>query len=366
MTDSDNPVKNNHVNKIYLPILIGLGVVAWLLYREFDSSLFSLVKFTWYSLWWIFMAFLMMVTRDVGYMIRLRILTNGDFSWWQCFRVIMLWEFSSAVTPSAIGGTGVAIFYVTKEGINVGRSGAIVMATSFLDELYFILMFPVLFLIVSGSRLFSVGLEANGEVLSFANEFFYFAVIGYSLKFAAVLIMGYGLFVNPRAIKMLLLWIFKIPFIRKWRPKVNETGDDPISASREFRSKSFFFWLKAFTATFFSWTARYWVVNFLLLAFFLVDDHFLIFARQLVMWIMMLVSPTPGGSGFAEFVFSRYLGEFIPVGFAVLMALVWRMVSYYPYLFIGAIIFPRWVSQKFKLKRGNPLSKVASEEDMKP
>ena len=48
------------------------------------------------------------------------------------------------------------------------------------------------------------------------------------------------------------------------------------------------------------------------------------------------------------------------------MALVWRMVSYYPYLFIGAIIFPRWVSQKFKLKRGNPLSKVASEEDMKP
>jgi glycosyltransferase 2 family protein len=347
---------SSHLKKILIPIVIGLGVVVYMLYTELDISLFSMVNFTWYTLFWFFVAILMMIIRDVGYMVRLKILTEGEFSWGQTLRVIMLWEFSSAITPSAIGGTGVAIFYVNKEGVSVGRSAAIVMATSFLDELYFILMFPLLFILVSGSSLFSIGLAENGEVLSFTNEFFYFAVIGYGVKFLVVLIMGYGLFVNPRAIKWILLWIFRLPFLRKWRVKVNETGDDLIHASHEFRNKSVLFWLKAFGATFFSWTARYWVVNFLLLAFFMVDDHFLIFARQLVMWIMMLVSPTPGGSGFAEFVFSRYLGEFIPVGFAVMMALVWRLVSYYPYLFIGAVIFPRWVSQKFTLKRSKPRS----------
>lgn len=325
-----------------------------MLYTELDLSLFSMVRFTWYTLFWFVIALLMIVVRDLGYMVRLKILTGGEFTWWQCLRVIMLWEFSSAVTPSAIGGTGVAIFYVTKEGINVGRSAAIVMATSFLDELYFILMLPLLIILVSGTKLFAVGLAENGEVLSFANEFFYFAVIGYSIKFFVVLLMGYGLFFNPRAIKWMLLGLFKIRFLRKWRPRVNDMGNDLIHASKEFRHKSIFFWLKAFAATAFSWTARYWLVNFLILAFFLVEDHFLIFARQLVMWIMMLVSPTPGGSGFAEFVFSRYLGEFVPVGFAVMMALIWRMVSYYPYLFIGAIIFPRWVSQKFTLKRSAP------------
>jgi len=67
----------------------------------------------------------------------------------------------------------------------------------------------------------------------------------------------------------------------------------------------------------------------------------------------MLVSPTPGGSGFAEYVFTRYLGEFIPVeplllgSVVVAMALLWRIVSYYPYLFIGAILFPRWIKNKF-------------------
>lgn len=75
------------------------------------------------------------------------------------------------------------------------------------------------------------------------------------------------------------------------------------------------------------------------------------------MWIMMLVSPTPGGSGFAEFVFTRYLTEFIPVGpdsvasIAVLLAFMWRVISYYPYLFIGVIILPKWIASKFKLKK---------------
>jgi glycosyltransferase 2 family protein len=353
MTESPSP-KNKHLKRILLPILIGLGVVGFLLYREFDSSLFSLVNFTWYTVFWFFVAFFMLIIRDLGYMVRLKILTGGDLTWWQCLRVIMLWEFSSAVTPSAIGGTGVAIFYVTKEGISVGRSAAIVMLTSFLDELYFIIMLPLLIILVGGVKLFSVGITGEGEILSLTNEFFYFAVVGYSIKLFVVLLMGYGLFRNPRGIKWLLLFIFKLRFLRKWRTKVNDMGDDLIFASHEFRNKPVMFWLKTFGATFFSWTARYWLVNFLILAFFMVDEHFLIFARQLVMWIMMLVSPTPGGSGFAEFVFSRYLGEFVPVGFAVMMALIWRLVSYYPYLFIGAIIFPRWISQKFTLKRAKP------------
>lgn len=49
-----------------------------------------------------------------------------------------------AITPSAVGGTSVAIIYVHKEGISLGRSSAIVMLTSFLDEIYFIVMFPLL------------------------------------------------------------------------------------------------------------------------------------------------------------------------------------------------------------------------------
>jgi len=346
--------------RIILPMIIGLGVIFYLLYKEFDPNAFYVLTFTWFTLLFLIISLIMMACRDVGYMIRLRILAGKELSWRKIFNIIMLWEFTSAITPSAIGGTSVAIFYIHKEGISVGRSSAIVMATSFLDELYFIIMFPLLFFIISGSELFTIhGADLAEGSLSFTNKYFYFAVIGYSLKFIFTCFVVYGLFINPRGLKWLILWIFRISWLRKWRHEANQTGYDLISASKELRKKPFFFWIKAFLASFFSWTARYWVVNFLLLALvfgttgvgqevmYSFRDQILIFARQLVMWIMMLVMPTPGGSGFAEYVFNEYLGEFIPtVGFVAMMAFLWRIVTYYPYLLMGAFVIPKWVNKK--------------------
>ena len=334
--------------KIVYPVGIGLAVVSYMLYREFDPTAFSRVVFTWHSAWWLFVALLCMGVRDLGYIIRIRVLSDGHLSWWGAVRVIFLWEFTSAVTPSAIGGTSLAILFVNKEGVKVGRSSAMVMATSFLDELYFIVMFPLICLCVSQSRLWDMP-GVNGGVTA---GLVWVAVAGYSVKLLYLLVLSYGLFRNPRGLKYLLMKCFRWRLLRKWRHSANEAGADIVRNSYELRRKPFGFWLKTFGATFFSWTARYWVVNALLVAFWAGrydwGTHFLVFARQLVMWIMMLVSPTPGGSGFAEFVFKEYLGEFLPgAGLAVMMAMLWRLVTYYPYLLAGVFIVPRWVARSF-------------------
>jgi glycosyltransferase 2 family protein len=273
----------------------------------------------------------------------------------QAFRVIMLWEFTSAITPSAIGGTAFAVIYINKEGISVGRSSAIVMATSLLDELYFLIMFPLLLLLVKKSVLF--GLVGPDAELTFSNDLFFFAAIGYGIKLAYVIVLTYGLFFNPRGLKWLILAVFKLPFLKRWRIQAGEAGNEIVENSKHFKVVSYKFWLKSFAATALSWTSRYWVANALLLAFFSISDHWLIFARQLVMWLMMIVSPTPGGSGFTEYVFSRYLADFIPVdpiaigSVAIAMALLWRLTTYYPYLAIGAIIFPKWFKSNFGKKQ---------------
>lgn len=337
-------LKTFRPSKILIPVLIGFGAVGYMFYDEFDASAFDAVSLTWGSLFWFFVAFLMMIGRDFGYIYRLRVLTGNDLSWKQCLRVVLLWEFTSAVTPSAIGGTSVAIYYVHKENLSVGKSSAIVMATSFLDELYFIIMFPLLILFLDSESLFVVGDTNVEEALSFSNLLFSAAVIGYGLKFFFASVVAYGLFVNPKAIKSLLAFVFSLKWIRKWQPKMEKVGDDLIYASAELKGKNWIFWLKSVFATFVSWSSRYWVVNCLFLAFFAVDQHFVVFGRQLVMWIMMLVVPTPGGAGFAEKVFAEYLGDFIPMAsFTIVLALLWRMVSYYPYLLVGAVVFPRWM-----------------------
>jgi uncharacterized protein (TIRG00374 family) len=347
-----NPFHGIRPSKIIFPIMIGLGVVAWMFWKDFDPDALRHFQLTSFGTALLITALACMLVRDLGYIIRIRILTDNKFTWLQAFRIIMLWEFTSAVTPSAVGGTSVAILFVNREGLSLGKSSAVVMATSFLDEMYFVLMFPILILAVHPQKLFQ-----TGGTDTFQNEFFWVAVIGYSVKVVYLAVLSYGLFINPRGLKWLLLQIFRLPMLRRWRHAINDAGYDIINSSRELLRKPFRFWAKAFGATFLSWTARYWVVNALVAAFFWIPgfkEHFLIFARQLVMWIMQLISPTPGGSGFAEYIFTRYLGDLIPLdspeglaAIAISLAFLWRLISYYPYLFVGAVILPKWIRDKF-------------------
>lgn len=334
--------------KIAIPIVLGLGFVVWMIARDFNPAIFDRVRFTGRALLFVLLAFLFMVGRDLGYMIRIRLFSRGQLTWRQAFRVIMLWEFTSAVTPSAIGGTSVAVVFVHKEGIPVGRSAAIVMLTSFFDELYFAVIFPIVFFIVGGDRLF------EGPM---GHELMLFASIGYGLKLAYLLLLSYGLFLNPIGLKWLIVKFFSLPLLRRWRPGAVKAGMDIVRSAIEIRRYKPRFWLDAFAATFLSWSSRYLVANALFMAFFTISDHFLVFARQLAMWIMMLVAPTPGGSGFAEYIFTNFLSDVIPVGAAIqvgtaaVIALLWRLVTYYPYLIMGAVILPRWLRNSFGKKQ---------------
>jgi hypothetical protein len=79
-----------HFRRILIPIILGLGVASFLLWRSFDLEAFREVNWGGRSYVYIGMALLMMVIRDGAYMIRLRVLTDGQLSWRQSFEVIML------------------------------------------------------------------------------------------------------------------------------------------------------------------------------------------------------------------------------------------------------------------------------------
>jgi hypothetical protein len=337
--------------RIILPVIIGLGIVAWLMIGEINPGVLGGLRFTWSSAFWIFIAICCMLGRDLGYIIRIRILSENDLTWRQAFRVIMLWEFTSAITPSTVGGTAVAVVFINKEGISVGRSTAIVLATSLLDELYFVIMFPLILLFVGSDILFTTSLHGTGFAL--LNNLMIVALVGYSIILAWVLLVAYGLFFNPDGIRKTILWIFRLPLLKRFEKSARKAGDDIVDNSLELSRQPFSFWVKAIVATFLSWTSRYWVVNAILVAFFTIGDHFLIFARQLVTWIMMIISPTPGGSGFAEIILGRYISDSLPVdathavGTSLAIAVIWRIITYYPYLIIGAALIPGWLQRKF-------------------
>ena len=343
--------KKNQVKELFtfkriaIPLVLGLGVTVFMLWKNTDWEVFSKVSWGVQAFAWMMVGLLMMVVRDLAYMYRIRVLTDNQISWRNSFDIIMLWEFSSAVTPGIVGGTGVALYILNKEGLSAGKSTALVMLTALFDQLFYIVTVPIVILIIGTQYLFPIELQKEffGVVFSAKGIF----VIGYLVTLLFSLIFSFGIFIKPQGLKKILLVIFRLKYLKKWEHKMEQVGDDIILTSREFRSKSFLFWAKASLATFFAWTARFWLVNFLILAFTPVGEHFLIYGRQLVMWLVMVVFPTPGGAGVAELAFEGFLADFIPIGLAGLLAVLWRLASYYPYLFIGILVVPKWLKKVY-------------------
>lgn len=310
--------------------------------EERITDVLSQINWSSSTLLWLFIALLCMVGRDFFYMWRIRLLTTGQLNWKKSFSVIMLWEFASALSPGVVGGAAVAMFILNREKIALGRSTAIVIITTMMDNLFYVMMIPITFLFINHVDLFPTHYSGSEAI-----QVVFWS--GYSIIAAAAVLLFLAIFVWPHLSKSMLKTLFSIPFLTRWKDSAVKTGEDIVVTSAEMRKEPYVNWVKVYLVTCGSWISRYLVINAILQAFLNLSlyDHALILGKQFVLWLFMLISPTPGASGVAEYAFGELLVSFS--GSALLlagMAVIWRLISYFPYLFIGAWILPRFLNKK--------------------
>lgn len=333
------------------PVSIGLLCTFGIMfYREMMAGeggirqAWQQMNWTYVSVLWILLGFFMMVMRDAAYIWRMRLLSDKQLSWRSSFDVILLWEFASAVSPSAVGGSAVAVFLLAKEKVSMGRSTALVFITIFLDEAFYLLIVPLGMLFIPLADIFAPVANSGGWFGSSLIVTFWTA---YIVIFCYTCFLAMALFIFPHAVHRVVKKLFLTKALKRWHRRGFKMAEDLLIASEEFRTKPIGFWIKASLATLFAWLSRYWVLNCVLAAFAVsamgLHEHLLAFARQAVMFIMMLISPTPGSSGVAEFMFTTLLEDMTPAGLEAALAAVWRLISYYPYLFLGLFLLPRWL-----------------------
>lgn len=303
-------------------------------------------RWTMYSFLALLGALLTVVIRDLGYMYRIRSLTDNAISWRKSFDVIMLWEFASALTPSVVGGSGVAIFILNREGINLGKSTATVFVTAMMDELFYIVTVPVVILIVGSADIFPESWVGGTGVFASVKPLFY---AGYGFIVLLTTIIFLSIFFFPYGFKRLLMRLFTVKILRRWLRRATQVGEEIVISSEELKGKRMGYWIRPFIATMISWTARFFTLNFIFLAFISSFDHFVVYARQLVMWVIMLISPTPGSSGVAELALDSFFRDIIPTSIVLLLVtLLWRLLTYFPYLFLGVAVLPGWIRRTSK------------------
>ena len=131
---------------LWLAASIGLVVIAGMMIREFDITALSKIHLSSQLFLGVGIAVLLFAIQNLMYTLRFRYLSQRKLSLSQSFRINVLCEFTSAVTPSAVGGSGLAFVYLNREGMTMGRSIFTMFATLLADEAFLAISCCVLYL----------------------------------------------------------------------------------------------------------------------------------------------------------------------------------------------------------------------------
>jgi glycosyltransferase 2 family protein len=359
-----NVLRSLRVSRMILPIVLGLSVVGYLLWKQLRANPESFEKIDWTAstFGWIFLAFVLLILRHLAFSLRMYILSQGHFTFRKCVELIFIFEFSLCVTPTTLGGSAVSLFVMTQEKLSAARTATIVIYKVVLDTIFFIGTLPILYLL-SGSQMIRPGM-ADFWDMDWRARIFY---ISYVIMAGYGSFLFYGLFINPNLIKRVLTGFASLPLLKRWKIGAERLGSEIVLASHEMKKLKWRQHIWAFVCTLTAWTCKFFLISCLIYGIADIDLGFirelLLYSRLETMFVIMAFSPSPGGAGFAEATFYPFLMDFIPdKGVAIVIAFIWRFMSYYAYLAAGAIIVPNWVRRVF-LKNFQENKRKAAESD---
>lgn len=284
---------------------------------------------------------------------KIRYLANKTITWAGAFRVVIAWDFASAITPSTIGGAPLGIYAMTRERIPLGQASAITFYGLLLDQLFYIMVIPVL--VIAGMYL-----EVIPENVGVIGKGAMFLV--YTILLIYGFLLAYGVLINPKALTKMVRYIFKLPFLKKHADKVEKEMDNLERTSNELRKKPFSFLLNAFILSSLAWLARAWLPTIVVLSF-LPADVLLSFLRSLAMSFASLFMPTPGGSGGVEGLFVLFQGPLMSRDiFIGIATFVWRFITFYMIIGIGVMVMSWYLNTA--VVKGYSDDEDASVEDI--
>lgn len=344
-SDPQQVLRSIRASRIILPALIGAAAVAYLFWRQFDPAEFANIQWTGRAWFWLGVSIALGVLRHLAYAARLRVLSHGALSWPKCIELIFIWEFASAVSPTSLGGSAVAFFILGNEKkLSLAKATTVVLYTIVLDGFFLLATLPILFVVIGPTIM-----RPDAGSFAEAGGWGVYFLVAYLVMLAYTGIFFYGLFFGPHQMKRILLWFTRLPFLKRFHHKAEVLGDELILASAELQRERLRFHLKAFGHTIVAWSTRFLLLSALLIAFVPAIPldfraQFELYARLETMFFVIAFSPTPGGAGLIELLFGGFLSDYVTNStYATVISTVWRLLSYYVYLFAGAVLVPNWI-----------------------
>lgn len=323
----------NVLNAFLLIVVTGL-VLYFSLKDDFFTTMHEIVTL---NLFWFliaivaFLGSLWLRSYSMYYMVKRY---RKDYTIQKSHRLLLTTQFFNAVTPFATGGQPFQVYSLKKDGIKLADGTTIIVQNFIVYQIALVL----LGILAVGSNYFFHIFKANALLK-------HLTLLGFAMNVIVVI----GLFIiifakkfNDRMIRFLLNMINKMNFINsekqeKIQAKMEDTTKRFYKGGKNLvKDKRLFLWTIALN--FLGLTILYLVPLFVLYAmgdYTSVHPLVCIASSAYVMLIGAFV-PIPGGTGGLEYSYVEFFGNFVSGGKLRASMLLWRFVTYYFGMFLGA------------------------------
>lgn len=244
-------------------------------------------------------------------------------------------QFVNAITPFATGGQPYQIYYLKKCGINLTNSTVIIVENFIVYQIALVLLGLIALI---SNIIFDI--FGNNPLLS------KLIAIGFAMNTLVIILLFIVSFcrkINKKIINLGIIILTKLKIVKdknkqidKWNETINQFH---ASATVLLKHKS-----KFFLTIFYNFLALIGLYIVPLIVLFSMGDYNSMNAFEVVItsaYVMLIGSfvPIPGGSGGLEYGFMSFYSNFLSGSVLPAVMLVWRFITYYFGMIVGAISF---------------------------
>lgn len=326
-------MKKNKYNFLIL-ILITILVLYLSLkdnYLEIVTSLKNL------NIWWILVGVFLMSSYCFLRSLCIHnfaIKFNEKYTYKDAFFLTIKTQFYNAITPFATGGQPLQVYELTKHKITLANATNVVIQNFIVYQIALVLLG-----IIAITSNFFMHIFDNVKTLKFL------VIMGFtvnSLVIIGLFILAFNKKINNFLIKKIIILIDKLGFIKNKQEKL-KTIEDKVNNFHEgakilIKDKESF--IINIILNIFALVGLYLIPLTVLYStgdYYSFDSIISIITCAYVMLIGSFV-PIPGGTGGLEYGFVEFFGNFVSGSLVNTIMLVWRFITYYLGLIVGAIL----------------------------
>ncbi len=322
--------KKNKINGIIIAL-----VTILVLYLSLKDDFFEKIKYLFsFNLWWLLLGLILVIlywalkALVIFYCVRK---FDSKYSFKKSFKLMLDTQFFNSVTPFSMGGQPYQIYRLKKQGFSLEKGTNIVIQDFIVYQISLILLGTIAIV----SNYFLQIFPSNSLLKQLV-------LLGYIVKVSVIIILFIVAF-NKKGNKVILDLAIKIgaklKIVKdkeKFLAKNTETINNFHKSATILMTSKWHF-IKIIIINFLALVCLYLVPYALIIGLGeTINPLIAIITSAYVMLIGSFV-PIPGGSGGLEYGFVKFFGVFIAGAKLSSIMLVWRILTYYLGMIVGAI-----------------------------